>query len=183
MGLRCTRASAPATSRPATSGSRRSSPWPGVTTWCVSPRAACRARPSRPVAPVSATFTASLLVPCGAVWCRVVPCGVCPAAGPGCPLPGPLDDVAGWPAGRLAGWPARSDVGAFDRQSQEVPADGLEVRLVGLDLLGDGVHVAEATLEALRREDGRRAGGMIDDVDDAGRVLRPVRRQIGRAHV
>jgi hypothetical protein len=45
-------------------------------------------------------------------------------------------------------------------------ADGFVVGVVGLDLLGDGVDVAEAALEGAAGEDRVDAGGLVGPVGD-----------------
>jgi hypothetical protein len=65
-------------------------------------------------------------------------------------------------------------------QAEQTLADDFEVGQVCLHLLAHGVHVAEAAFERIALEDRRRAGGVIDGVDDLAREVAGVAG--GRAH-
>src|SRR6185503_1823951 len=86
--------------------------------------------------------------------------------------------------------------GLIGLEAQEVPADGLEVGLAALELLGHGVDVAKAPLEGAAGEDGARPGrvmdrihhllGLVDAVGGGEANLHPLlhaERAPGAAHV
>src|SRR5712692_7489819 len=62
-------------------------------------------------------------------------------------------------------------------EPQKKLAHGLVMRSTALQLLGDGMHVAQAALEWIASEDRRRTGGVVTGVGDIARLMDRARRR------